>query len=291
MTLEHLLTMRSGLFCDDANPDAPGNEDALTGQTADPDYYRYSLKVPMASAPGETSVYCSMSPNLALGIVGRVTGEAVLDAFDRLIAGPLHVARYAWPLDPAGHPYGGGGVRALPRDFMKLGQVMLDGGTWNGHRILGREFVGRASAPLHDLNGIQYRCLWWSIEYLYKARTLRAFFAAGNGGQAVMVVPELDLVIAIYAGNYSDRTAIHVQQELAPRYILPAVREPGDDPSAAVMPRAYTTPYGAPRLPTRAKTSRDTPRPRRHTATCRRRSCRRRRARSRAARTPRSPAR
>ncbi|HEX7836663.1 MAG TPA: serine hydrolase [Kofleriaceae bacterium] len=139
------------------------------GQTADPDYYRYLLKVPLASAPGETSVYCSMSPNLVFGIVGRVTGEAVLDTFDRLIAEPLHVARYAWPLEPAGHPYGGGGVRALPRDFMKLGQVMLDGGTWNGHRILGREFVARASAPLHDLNGIRYGYLWWSIEYPYKA--------------------------------------------------------------------------------------------------------------------------
>jgi len=249
MTLEHLLMMRSGFFCDDANPDAPGNEDAIADQTAEPDYYRYSLKVPLATLPGEVSVYCSMSPNLALGTVGLATGEPVLDTFDRLVAGPLGMARYAWPLDPAGHPYGGGGVRALPRDFMKLGQLMLDGGTWNGQRILAREFVDRASAPLHDLSGIQYGYLWWNIEYPYKSRKLRAFFAAGNGGQAVMVIPALDLVIAIYAGNYSDRTAITVQQDLVPKYILPAVREPGDDPSAPVVPRDFVTPYGTPRAP------------------------------------------
>lgn len=59
-----------------------------------------------------------------------------------------------------------------------------------------------------------------------------------------MVIPALDLVIAIYAGNYSDRTAITVQQDLAPRYILPAVREPGDDPGAPVVPRDFVTPYG-----------------------------------------------
>jgi CubicO group peptidase (beta-lactamase class C family) len=249
MTLEHLLMMRSGFFCDDGNPDAPGNEDAIAEQTADPDWYRVSLRVPMASAPDQSSVYCSMNPNLALGMVGQATGESGLDAFDRLVAGPLGIARYAWPLDPAGHPYGGGGIRMLPRDFMKLGQVMLDGGTWHGRRILGRDFAVRASSPLHDLNGIQYGYLWWSIEYPYKDRTVRAYFAAGNGGQAVMVIPPLDLVIAIYAGNYSDRPAISVQQELVPRYLLPAVREPGDDPGAPVVPRSFTSPYG--RKPTR----------------------------------------
>jgi CubicO group peptidase (beta-lactamase class C family) len=245
MTLEHLMMMRSGYFCDDRDPSAPGNEDTLQSQTDDPDYYHYSLKVPLATAPDERSVYCSMNPNLALGMVGRATAESGLDMFDRLVGGPLGITRYAWPLDPAGHAYGGGGVRALPRDFMKLGQLMLGDGTWHGHRVLDREFVARASAPLHDLNGIQYGYLWWSIEVPYKERALRAFFAAGNGGQAVIVVPALDLVIAIYAGNYSDSpTAIHVQQDLAPTYILPAVREPGDDPHAAVTPRAFTSPYG-----------------------------------------------
>ncbi|HEX3473860.1 MAG TPA: serine hydrolase, partial [Kofleriaceae bacterium] len=245
MTLEHLLMMRSGYFCDDGDPSAPGNEDTLQSQTDEPDYYRYSLQVPLATPPDQRSVYCSMSPNLALGMVGRATGESGLDTFDRLVGGPLGMARYAWPLDPAGHAYGGGGVRALPRDFMKLGQLMLDGGVWHGHRVLDREFVARASAPLHDLNGIQYGYLWWSIEYPYKDRTLRAWFAAGNGGQTVMVVPALDLVIAIYGGNYSDPpAAVHVQQDLAPTYILPAVREPGDDPRAPVTPRAFTSPYG-----------------------------------------------
>jgi CubicO group peptidase (beta-lactamase class C family) len=246
MTVEHLLMMRSGFFCDDSNPDAPGNEDAMSDQTAEPDYYRYSLEVPMASAPDEASVYCSMNPNLALGAVGRATGELQLDTFDRLMGEPMQIARYAWPLDPAGHPYGGGGVRMLPRDFMKLGQLMLGGGVWGGRRILGADFVARASSPLHDLNGIQYGYLWWNIEYPYKQRTLRAYFAAGNGGQAVMAIPALDLVIAVYAGNYSDRTSIIVQQELIPKYILPAVREAGDDANAPVAPRAFDTPYGKP---------------------------------------------
>jgi CubicO group peptidase (beta-lactamase class C family) len=246
MTLEHLLMMRSGYDCDDSNPNAPGNEEGMLAQREEPDYYRYTLRVPMAEPPGEKSVYCSASPNLALGVVGRATGESPLDTFDRLLAAPMKIAVYAWPLDPAGHPYGGGSVQFLPRDFMKLGQLMLDGGTWQGRRILDRDYVARASSPLHDLKRIQYGYLWWSIEYPYKERSVRAYFAGGNGGQGVMVVPALDLVIATYGGNYADRVGLHVQQDYAPNYILPAVREPGDDASAPVVTRDFVTPYGLP---------------------------------------------
>ena len=45
---------------------------------------------------------------------------------------------------------------------------------------------------------------------------MRAFFAGGNGGQVVMVIPELDLVIATYGGNYADRVGLYMQQELMP---------------------------------------------------------------------------
>jgi CubicO group peptidase (beta-lactamase class C family) len=244
MTLEHLLTMSSGFHCDDADPDAPGNEDTMLDQAEQPDYYRFTLRLPMIAAPGERAVYCSINPNLALGVVSRAMGESPLRLFDRLLGDPLQIRRYAWLLDPAGNPYGGGSVHFLPRDFMKLGQLMLNGGSWNGRQVLGRDYVSRASDRLYHLRNIYYGYLWWGIDFPYRSRTVRAFFAGGNGGQGVTVIPELDLVVATYGGNYSDRVGIHIQQELIPRYILPAVRESGDDGSASAAPRDYVSPYG-----------------------------------------------
>ena len=105
--------------------------------------------------------------------------------------------------------------------------------------------MARASAPRYALRNIKYGYLWWGIDYPYKDRSVHAFFAGGNGGQLAMVIPQLDLVIAIYAGNYSDpKASIEIQQNYAPRYILPAVREKGDDPRAPVVPRDFVTPYG-----------------------------------------------
>jgi CubicO group peptidase (beta-lactamase class C family) len=225
MTLEHLLTMSSGYFCDDNNPDAPGNENTMLDESKEPDFYRFTLKVPMATPPGEKAVYCSINPNLALGVVSRATGESPMYTFDRLLAAPLKIHRYGWFLDPAGNAYGGGSVHFLPRDFMKLGQLMLNGGTWQGHRILSRDYVARASSPLYHIGDRGYGYLWWVNDYPYKERTVHTFSALGRGGQLVTVVPELDLVIASFGGNYSSAGWKYIQMEAIPKYILTAVRE------------------------------------------------------------------
>jgi CubicO group peptidase (beta-lactamase class C family) len=224
MTLEHLLTMTSGYFCDDNNDDAPGNESRLWEQTDEPDFYTFALKLPMASAPGEQAVYCSISSNLALGMLGRATGESPLYLFDRLLAAPLDIHHYAWGVDRALNPYGGGGMELLARDFMKFGQLMLDGGSWRGRRILSTEFVARAASPLTRIGQRGYGLLWWQEEKPYGGATVRGFAALGNGGQIVMVFPELELVVATNGGSYASGGWRFIGGDLIPNHILPAVR-------------------------------------------------------------------
>ena len=247
MTLEHLLTMSGGYFCDDTNDDAPGNEDKIwDNQEAEPDFYRYTLSVPMATPPGENAVYCSAMANLALGVVGRAMGENPMSIFDRLVGGPMQFKGYQWALDPAGNPYGGGGPMLRLRDYAKLGQLMLNGGTWEDRRILSKEFAERATGHLYNLRNIAYGYFWWCEDLPYKDRTVHSFSARGAGGQTVSVIPALGLVVATNAGSYSSRKAMFAAStDLIPRSILPSVREPGDDKSASVIEREYTSPYGA----------------------------------------------
>jgi CubicO group peptidase (beta-lactamase class C family) len=149
----------------------------------------------------------------------------------------MQITHYAYGLDPLGRPYGGGGVQFEARDFMKFGQLMLNGGTWNGKRIVSKDFAARATSPLYHLRGMGYGYLWWVIDYPYKDRMARAFFAGGAGGQSVIVVPELDLVITTFGGNYWSPGTFYIQRTVVPKYLLPAVREAGDDPRAPVVPR------------------------------------------------------
>ena len=223
LTVEHLLTMSSGLDCDDGDPNSPGNEDAITQQTDESDWWKLTLALKMIREPGERAVYCSVQPNLVGGVLRKAAGRPLPELLDELVAQPLGIRRYWMNLTPAGEAYMGGGVRFLPRDFMKLGQLMMNGGTWHSRRIVSEEWARRATSPLVDLGRQKYGYLWWVMEYPYKGRTVRAFYAGGNGGQVVMGIPALDMVVAFYGGNYSDPVMFQSQQRFIPDYVLPAV--------------------------------------------------------------------
>ncbi len=223
MTLEHLLTMSSGFYCDDNDQNAPGNENTMQEQEDEPDWYRYTLNLPMAMEPGEKAIYCSANTNLSGAVLTAATGHSVRDIFAKYIAEPLGIKRYYLGLQPSGEVYLGGGAQWLPRDFMKLGQVMLNGGTWNGKRIVSKEWVRSSIDNQVKIGDRDYGYQWWSKEYPYKEGTVRAFFAGGNGGQLVIGIPELDLLVAFYGGNYSSSASRRSQSVLLPEYILKAV--------------------------------------------------------------------
>lgn len=226
LMLKHLLTMSSGLDCDDRDGDSPGNEDVVTDQDAPPDWWAVTLGLKMIREPGAQAVYCSVNPHLAGGVLRAVAHRPLVGMLDEFVAQPMGIRRYWLNLSPSNDLYLGGGMRFLPRDFLKLGQLVLDGGTWRGQRVATPEWMKRSTAPLVQLRTLRYGYLWWSIEYPFAGRTLRATFAGGNGGQLVMAIPELDLVVLIYAGNYSDPVMYQLQERLVPEQLLPALVRP-----------------------------------------------------------------
>jgi len=222
MTLEHLISMTAGYNC---GPDGtPGNEDVMQQQTDEPDWYRYTMNVPLLTAPGDTIVYCSAEPNLAAGMLQKIAREPLPEMFYRLVAKPMQMHDYHLFLSPTGDAYGGGGHRFLPRDFMKLAQLMVNEGRWGDRQILTKEWVLKSGSALRNLSrNQQYGWLWNSVEYAYNGKKVRAYFAGGNGGQIFMGIPDLDLVIAFTGGNYADPSLFIPQRVFVPQFILPAV--------------------------------------------------------------------
>ena len=109
----------------------------------------------------------------------------------RYAAEPLQIRHYYLPISPTGDFTLTGGARFLPRDFLKLAQLHLNGGSWNGRRVYSREWSEQATEPRYVMvpYKLRYGYLWWVIDYPYKDRTVRAYFASGNGGQVSMAIP------------------------------------------------------------------------------------------------------
>ncbi|MEL7452761.1 MAG: serine hydrolase domain-containing protein [Pseudomonadota bacterium] len=224
MTLRHLVTMSQGFDCDDNDYSSPGNEDNMQSQTDEPDWYRYALNLAMVGEPGGTDVYCTAGINLIGGVLLQTTKQSLPRFFHGAFAEPLNISHYHMNLSPTYEGYMGGGIRLRPRDFLKLGQLYLNGGVWNGQRLLSEEWIDASFAAQASLNEADdYGFAWWRRSYDVNGQRIGTYYASGNGGQLLFVVPELDLAVQINAGNYSDgRTRNAFRDRFMGEFILPA---------------------------------------------------------------------
>lgn len=224
ITVEHLLTMSTGLSCEDEDDKSPGNEDRMQSQQQQPDWYKYTLDLPVSHPPGEVAAYCSATINLIGGVLRNATGEWVPELFQKYIAAPLDFGRYYLNLMPTGNAYLGGGIQLRPRDAIKLGQVFLDGGVWNRRRVISQRWVAQATSFHTRLtSGNRDGYNWWLNDLQVGDRVFHTYGATGNGGQVITVVPELKLVVMFTGGNYSNFPMWRkFNEEYLPQYIIPA---------------------------------------------------------------------
>jgi CubicO group peptidase (beta-lactamase class C family) len=225
LTLEHLLTMSAGFDCDDSG-ERPGDENTITDQDTDPDWSSIILGVDMVRDNGTAAVYCSMKPYLAGLMLAKLSGRPLEALFQDWLAKPLDFRRYYLWATPLGEIYFGGGHRVVARDFLKLPQVYLDGGTWRGRRIVSKAWVDRSIQPRYKIGSRMYGYLWWIKDYSYQGRTIHAYMQLGNGSQNAIFIPELDLAIASFGANYNSPTINTLLNDWIPRYVLPAI-DPG----------------------------------------------------------------
>jgi CubicO group peptidase (beta-lactamase class C family) len=225
MTVRNLMTMASGLACDDNDDASPGNEDTMQSQPPGTDWYRYALDLPMVSEPGTRAVYCTAGINLLGAIVRTETQIPLNTYFAERFAAPMQFGTYAmWLMPPpANGAYMGGGDYFRPRDFLKFGELLLHGGRWHTSQIVSPEWIRESmkprTAPLGE--GDRYGYGWHLTDVTVDGRTYRVINAGGNGGQLLIVVPQLDVDVMVTAGNYNQ---FPVWRKFLPEVVTAVVR-------------------------------------------------------------------
>jgi CubicO group peptidase (beta-lactamase class C family) len=184
VTIRHLLTMSSGIEA------ITGSFDRVLANPI-PDI----LRRPLLHAPGAAFRYSDLDAHLLGGVLTKAAGMPVLEFAQRELFGPLGIQRFIWYGDNAGIRSGGLSGLWRARDVLKLGELYLRKGNWNGAQLISPEYVAD-STVLHatgDFFGerARYGYMWWIADI----PGYDAFYARGYGGQYLMVIPKLALVV------------------------------------------------------------------------------------------------
>ncbi|MGV7210337.1 serine hydrolase domain-containing protein [Oxalobacteraceae bacterium A2-2] len=204
VVLADLLTMRSGLAAFDEDPKSPGNEDFLD-EAADP--LAYTLTIPRETAPGTRYRYNSLASYLTGIVIEQASGQD-LEAFAReALFAPLDIQRWHWGRDVAGHPKGQGNLSLAARDLARIGQMVLDGGVYQGRRVISAAWLRAALAPRVAIADVDryadgYGYFWYFKTHEIDGRKVEVSFASGNGGNKLYVIPSRRLVVAVTSSAY-----------------------------------------------------------------------------------------
>lgn len=166
--------------------------------------------------------YCTGGVVLLGHLIEISTGMALDDYADIHLFGPLAISEVDWRRSPDGKATGGGGMRLRPRDAEKFGQLYLNGGTWEGQRILAEHWVEESKRNVTTLGPDGYGLLWWKREFIINGISEESFFTSGNGGNYIFVFPSHELVVVFTGSNYNsslDRQPFDILSQ----YILKAI--------------------------------------------------------------------
>ena len=229
ITIEHLLTMTSGMQGNEWLVPYSNlkNDIIMTYQAEDP--INYVLNKPLIDQPGENFQYYG-GANLVLGEIIKNATKMNLDEFSgKYLFEPLGIASYHWSLVRNGVVDGAGGLKMTPRHMGKIGLTFLNNGVWNGKKIISERWIEKSAASFpgnswlnswDDHWGLKgYSYSWWTHQFVYSGKRINMFYAAGWGGQYIMVIPELNTVVVFTGGNY---ISYRPPFEILKKYILPA---------------------------------------------------------------------
>lgn len=187
ITLDHLLSMRSGL-------------DRTSGRNygrwvQSRDWVRHVLSRGFVDEPGGRMLYSTGNTHVLSAILTLATGRTTLDLAREWLGKPLGISVPAWQRDPQGIYLGGNNMLLSPRALLRFGELYRDGGAFRGQRVLPENWITDSWKPRtrSPFSGDEYGLGWFMTEICGRM----VAYARGFGGQFIYVARSLGLTVVI----------------------------------------------------------------------------------------------
>jgi CubicO group peptidase (beta-lactamase class C family) len=210
LTIHHVLTMTMGTDWDETSIPYSNPANSEIAMDRAPDRLRYVLERRVVMAPGKRWTYCGGATALLGRIIAKGTGKPLHTFAREALFDPLGLGPTEWIADRKGEPYAASGLRMTPRDLARIGMMMAEGGAVDGKRIVPQAWLARCTTPFVSIDELRrYGYQWYMGDFAFgkplgwaPGRLERWWGGFGEGGQRLFILPELELVVAITAGNY-----------------------------------------------------------------------------------------
>jgi CubicO group peptidase (beta-lactamase class C family) len=232
ITVEDFLTMSSPLECDDWNDASRGHEERMYVVE---DWAQFFLDLPMrgrmhlgeqVETPpyGRYFSYCTGGVFTLSEVLEKATGVRTDRYAREKLFEPLGITNLEWVYSPMNVPQTGGGLRMTSRDLLKIAQLYLNNGEWQGKRIVSASWVHDSTQPHARADEwTEYGYLWWLKTFKAGEKSYPAFYMAGNGGNKVLAIPALDMTVVITSTNYNTQGMHQQTDKILTDYLLAAV--------------------------------------------------------------------
>jgi CubicO group peptidase (beta-lactamase class C family) len=234
ITLENVLTMTAGFTWDELstpyrdNEGNPNLENDLAKMGESDDWIRHMLNLPMSDDPGTEWNYNSGGSHLLSGILQKGSNQSLEDFAEDNLFSTLGITNWKWESDPNEITTGGWGLSLHPVDMAMFGYLFLKNGLLNGEQIVSENWVNISTAKHIEIIDIEsgshnsdYGYQWWRI---LPRNSRNFYFALGNGGQFIIILPDLNMVVVMTAEN-SAEDYVSLAFQILFGHIVPAVQE------------------------------------------------------------------
>ena len=223
ITVEHMLTMTAGLEWSEDLPYSDPRNSEIAMERSD-DRYRFVLSRPITDAPGTRWVYSGGTTALIARLIEKGSGQTLAEFAAENLFTPLGIEDFHWVEGADGQAAAASGLRLTLRDLARIGNMILDGGKTGDRQIVSQAWLDASFTPRITSEGeLKYGYQWW----LGVGPTGQPWMAGfGNGGQRLMMVPHLNIVIAVFAGRYNEADAWRLPVSIVVDYVFAVFRGP-----------------------------------------------------------------
>jgi CubicO group peptidase (beta-lactamase class C family) len=213
MTLEHLISMTTGLKCRDSY--LYGNR-GLSEMSHSEDWVQFVLDLPMEAQPGSKFEYCNGASLLLSAALQEAVGVTTAEFARQSLFEPLGIEEFDWDETPNGITFGWSRLHLEPADTVRIGQLYLEGGKWGAEQLISPDWV-HISTRQHVRGTLQdgYGYGWWIA-------SPQMYMGLGYRGQFLVIRPEENLVV-LFNSDLPEQD-FYLPQRLMETFILPALQ-------------------------------------------------------------------